>query len=202
MRRILATLRKHGMLPGADLYLPSVAGSVVGRTFGGSRTSWTHAEAKAIDEAESKLATRDDVLVVRLVKLKATYVHRDLWSDLLAVALSGDAWQTIGLPARDVRLLERVDVEGAVQFDQATSEAAESDGKLLEDRLLVIGGKVRMPSGRHDRTLTSWAAWAADHGAAPSEDLAAAYARLDAAARAFGRGAWLPWWKKPLRKRW
>jgi len=200
MRRILAALRKHGLLLAVDGELPSVTRLIVGGPVAGSW--WKHPQAQAIYDAKSNLARRADVLIVKLVKAKVTYVHRDLWPDVLAVALSGDAWQMGGMPSRDVRLLDRVDAEGVVQFDQATSESAESDGKELEARLLVIGGNVHTASGGHERTLTSWAAWAAEHGAAPSEDLVAAYARLDAAAKALGPSASLPWWKKPLRRRW
>jgi len=158
-------------------------------------------EDKTIHDVQTALGRHDDVLVVKLVKAKVTYVHRDLWSDLLAVGLSGDSWQMGHLPARDVRLLERIDVEGVVRFDQETSRIAESNGKELEARLLVLGGIEHERPGPLVRTLTSWAAWASEHGAAPSEDLAAAYARLDAAAKALGPTATLPWWKKPLRRR-
>jgi hypothetical protein len=200
VKRVLAALRKHGMLLGTDYQLPSVAAAAYdGRAADASSDRPGDREIFAVQAA---LGRRKDVLVVKLVRAKITYVHRDLWPDLLAVALSGDSWQMGHLPARDVRLLERVDTEGVVRFDQEAYRLAESNGNELEARLLVIGGIYHTHPGPQIRTLTSWAAWAFEHGAAPSDDLVAAYARLDAAANALGPTASLPWWKRPLRKRW
>jgi hypothetical protein len=204
LNRCLAALRKHRLLLAADAELPSVTTLVAGEPVSGSW--WSHPAGKAIYDVMGRLADRDDVLVAKLVSAKVTYVHRPLWADVLAMALAREPWQVDFLPRREKELLELLDRAATVRIDDDLAAKLDADagslGKEIEARLLAIGGQVHTESGAHARTLTSWTTWGEELGVRPSPDVAAARERLDAAARALGRKATLPWWKKPLRRRW
>jgi hypothetical protein len=198
-RACLAALRRRGLLLASAADLPNVAEICAGEPVAGSW--WGHPAGKRIFATMTRLLADDDVASMKLVSGKVTYVHRGLWADLHCVALSGDKWQMEFLPAREARLLERVDAEGVVRLDDAEVAAAETDGRELEARLLVVGGSEHSASGNHERVLASWPTWARGRDVAPAADAPAAYARLDAAAKSLGPRARLPWWPRPPRKR-
>src|SRR6185369_7141563 len=80
-------------------------------------------------------------------------------------------------------------------------------GRTLTARLLALdAGPARLPSGATVRTLESWRHWAArtNPDLHPLAAIQVPYAteRLDEAAKALGPAATLPWWRKPLRRRW
>jgi hypothetical protein len=154
-------------------------------------------------ELQRKLLAHRDVICTRLCARKRTLVHRSLWPDVLAMALSGGDWQTKWLPPTEARLLALIDEEGSVRVDEALAERVgailRSLGKTLETRLLVLGADVATESGSSVRTLTSWWSWAAERGVAPNPDEDEARARLETAARALVPKPLLPWWDQPLR---
>jgi hypothetical protein len=147
-----------------------------------------------------------DVLTVALLSGRRTYVHRALWPDVLAIGTAQDDWQMEWLPEREIELLELLDASGTVRMDVAAEILDAHGGTLgrtIESRLLALGGEARTETGATARTLTSWRHWMKRHPSARvAPDLGGAYARLDAAVKALGTKATLPWWRKPLRKRW
>lgn len=156
-------------------------------------------------DAPTRLLRHRDVLVLRLVHGHPTLVHRDLWPDLLAIAISGSPWQVEWLPPKDARLLEVVDEEGVVRLDQALAERLDASprhlGKALLARLLVLG--TLEPDGRGTaRTLVSWWRWAEEERVAPTPDEAQALARLEAASRGLSEHYHLPWFRRGIRHRW
>lgn len=173
----LAALRKHGLLMAGD---PST-------------------------ELQCGLRSHRDVISIRLVARGQTLVHRDLWPDVLAMALSGGDWQTKWLPPTEARLLALIDEEGSVRVDRALAERVDALhsglGKILEARLLALCTDVATESGGRVHTLTSWWSWAAEKSVAPNPDEDAARERLEGAARALVPKPLLPWWDQPLRRR-
>ena len=157
------------------------------------------------EELQIRLLSHRDVISTRLCARMRTLVHRSLWPDVLAMALSGGYWQTKWLPPTEARLLALIDEEGSVRVDVALAERVDAVlrnlGKTLEARLLVLGADVVTESGASVRTLTSWWSWAAEKGVAPNPDADAARERLEAAARAVILQPLLPWWDQPLRLR-
>jgi len=137
------------------------------------------------------------VLRLKLLVGRPTLVHRNLWPDLLAMALSGADWQVNWLSRHERELLDLVESEGCVTRDVALAErldaAATNLGNELESRLLVLGRTVRGEGLAVTRTLHSWWTWADEHGVAPAPDEEAARLRLEAVANALGPGAALPW---------
>ena len=154
---LLKELERHGILLESDALLPSVVGIVAGGPIRGSW--WGHPRGRDIFAASSRLAEHPDLMVVKLVSGKLTWVHRKLWSALLGVATSGEPWQRRGLSALARAVLSRIEKEGEVRTDQLDRPRAVAS-KILEERLLVRGEEVHTESGAHARVLQTWERWA------------------------------------------
>jgi hypothetical protein len=146
-----AYLAQHGLLMKADAKLPSVTTMLAGEPVSGSW--WTHPLAHAIFFALRDLADHRDVLLVKLVGGKDTFVHRTLWPEVAAIALSNEPWQTRGLTADAQKLLRSVEKDGSLECEGATA-------RLLETRLLVRGMQLHSHEGRHKKMLETWQRWA------------------------------------------
>ena len=148
-------LARRGLLMLADARLPSLTTLIAGGPIKGSW--WSHPRGKAIFAASNRLADRDDVLALKLVAGKVTFVHRKLWPSLYAVATAGEAWQTKGLSARARALLAKLDERSPmICDDKATTEAA----RELEERLLAPTMQIHTASGAHALQVESWEHWA------------------------------------------
>src|SRR5687767_5897748 len=110
LERLLALLESHGLLLLSDNRRPALAQLVAGEAIRGSW--WGHPEGKRIFALAGALGDHRDALVIKLVDGKLTFVHRRLWSAILAVAGAREAWQTRGLSSPARRLLARLDAEG------------------------------------------------------------------------------------------
>lgn len=184
---VRAALERHGMLLVTDKALPSVAALLAGGPVTGSW--WSHPEAAAIYHCCNDLNDDPDVLAVKLVLNKVTFVHRRHWAALLGVARARSAWQTDGLDREAEALEQRVTHEGRVTLEGKSAAATE-----LEARLLALSAEEHTASGAHAKVLESWATW--QERAAPRVvPLApdAATAVLEAAVAALGTSARLPW---------
>ncbi len=141
--------------------VPCVVHEIVGRPITGSW--WGHRQGKQIYALLEALEDRDDVLCLKLLRGKATYVHRALWPALLAVVLD-EAWrrprvQKLPSAARALlALVERGSQRGAPV----------GPAKALEVSLLVYGASEHTDAGRHEKRLTSWAHWARAHQVGPT----------------------------------
>jgi hypothetical protein len=155
-----ARLKNDGLLLKSDPRLPSVAGLAAGEAIRGSW--WAHPAAHAIFRELQRLVAHPDVLIVKLVAGKDTLVHRRLWPELLAIALSREPWQLRGLPAASRLLYEKVRKSGALDSTGASA-------KLLESRLLVHGEQFHSETGSHNKRLESWTVWAKRAGIADAE---------------------------------
>ena len=194
--RALRELERDGLMLETDPKLPSLVALVAGGPIQGSW--WGHPLGHTIFAAGEALFGHPDVLLAKLVSGKATWVHRRLWPALLAVALSGEAWQVDGLPEDARALLTRVRKEGEVA---ASGEPA----RELEIRLLVRGAQVHTESGRHSRVLELWEGWAKRVGASrgtvkPEEgraELELTLGLLNERHEGTGRLKW----QKPVRRR-
>ena len=155
-------MRRYGLLLESDPRLPSIVSLVVGKPIRGSW--WGHPNGAAIYNETNKLADRPDVLVLKLLDGKVTFVLDTLWPHLYAIGGSSEAWQVIGLSPQSQRLLALVRRHGLIRTDDPRISAAAgsqiSGAALdLERRLLVLGAQVHTESGRHAKTLESWSHW-------------------------------------------
>jgi hypothetical protein len=155
----LADLERRGLLLVSDTRLPSLASSIAGGPVHGSW--WAHPESRQIFRVLSELSAHPDVLVVKLIAGKDTLVHRRVWPQLAAIALSGEPWQFAGLSKPARRLYDRVLTEGQVEATGALTLE-------LETRLLVRAEPFHGESGTHRKRIEGWKRWAASAGVQPS----------------------------------
>lgn len=164
----LELLREHRVVtvtPSGPL--PSIVGQVVGGPVKGSW--WGHPDGKLIFRICSALAEHDEVLAVKLVEGKITFVHRTLWPALLRVVTDGrwrkGARASLGKMAQ--RLFGQIEnngelhmaaVEGNLKPDM---RGAMRKAKLeLEKSLLVLSTSEHTSAGKHESVLISWRRWA------------------------------------------
>ncbi len=138
----------------SDAKRPCVVSLVIGGPAKGSW--WSHPKGREIYALLEQLSAHKDVLAVKLIDDKVTFVHRRLWPAVLSIARARDDVQMKGLSPAARRLLARVDEAGEVQ-------AKGPIVKELECRLLVHTAQVHTKSGAHALVLTSWALWAKAH---------------------------------------
>lgn len=184
-------LTRDGLLLLHDAARPSLTTMVAGAPVRGSW--WGHARGGDIFATASALEDRPDVLVVKLLDRKVTFVHRRLWPALIAVGGARALWQLAGLDADATALWQVVEAEGRVRARRRGDAAA----RLLEDRMLVLGQQVHTESGRHETELVAWAEVARRarlRGRRPAPS--AAQAQLEAAALHAAPGARLPWQRR------
>ncbi|MEB3328727.1 MAG: hypothetical protein VKQ33_05795 [Candidatus Sericytochromatia bacterium] len=160
-------LTQQGWLLVADPALPCLATLVAGEPIRGSW--WGHPAGKTIYALADELQRRPDVMVVKLVGGKLTYVHERLWPALLAVAMAGEPWQQTKLSPESKWLLTRVGAQGRIRLDQmlhadwAARDLARA-AKLLEARLLVFSEDIVTERGAQTRALEGWEHWLARTG--------------------------------------
>ncbi len=189
----LKLVREHGLLTltpaGAGL---SLVESIAGEPLKGSR--WGRPASERISEVATALGASPEVLVLRLVGGKVTFLHRALWPALVRIARDPErvAEALRGLSPGAVRLHEEVERLGEVRLDELAREPAwpaERDltraARELEIALLVHGASVHTERGRPAIALRSWARAVPD-----SARREAAHLSLDAAREALSaRGA-------------
>jgi hypothetical protein len=190
-RRVFSELKHHGLLLLNDSDLPNLCTLIVGERVRGSW--WVHPRSQEIFAVYDAMEDHPDVLIMKLVSGKVTYVHRSLWPQAVAVGCARDRWQMEGLSAAARKLLADVDrapVEPGRTIRKAASE--------LEARMLVYGAQFHSESGAHVRRLESWRHWSGridiSHngisGAAARTVLEGVLAELN---REFGGKGILPW---------
>lgn len=203
MQKILSALERDGLLLEADSVMPSVATIIAGEPIRGSW--WGHKAGKTIYNTCEALIDRDDILRLKLLKGKVTYVHQKHWSDLIAIAVAREAWQVEDLSPAGKKLLGYVDKKGVARTDEKPANLVVADAraaaKELEDKLLVLGYSIHTESGAHAKGIESWRSWMTRIGfKGVSIEVQDAYARIEVAVAILGlqpkKGA-LPWpWKK------
>jgi hypothetical protein len=160
-RRARAALAEFGLLMLADSVLPSVATIVAGEPVRGSW--WGHARGMDIFRVATALGHDSDVLGIKLVKGKVTFVWRSLWPASLSVARSGEAWQTRALSPAARTLHKHVKNAGRVSLDELRERRLKTElgvaARELEVRLLVYAESAHTESGKHAKCLESWDHW-------------------------------------------
>jgi len=137
-------LEKYGLLLLQDKKLPSAVGIITGESVSGSW--WSHPKAHEIFR---KLEALDDVLTVKLIAGKVTFVHPRLQPAVAAVGAAREPWQIRGLSPAARKLLTRVDRDAEVR-------ASGAPAKQLQERLLVNAREEHTDAGRHVTVLEPW----------------------------------------------
>ena len=189
---ILQELETHGLLLTTDAKLPNVCALVAGDTVRGSW--WAHPMSHRMFRVLNEVGAHPDVLTVKLISGKDTFLHRSLWQPFLAVAMSREPWQFKNLDRKALELLQELDERGEVETKGAAAAA-------LEKALLVYGAQVHTEKGSHAKILKSWEKWMEAAGITPAGftpgEARGSFEKLMAHlnGRYAGRGT-LPWHKR------
>lgn len=151
------------MLLESDPKLPSVCTIITGEPMKGSW--WSHPMAQTIFQVNERLDDHPDVLIAKLLAGKVTFVHRQFWPALLAVATSKEPWQMRNLPHTAQKVLQLLKKAGAVRSDDLRigtvgRKDLNESVRILERRLLIHSQQVHTESGAHAKVLESWQSWA------------------------------------------
>jgi hypothetical protein len=160
----LAVLRRRGLLAlGCAGSAPSLAEEVAGEPV---RGSWqAHPQGDLIHRLAAALEASPEVLVVKLVAGRATFLHRALWPALMRLACDADrvAAAVAALSPMAARLREFVEREGEVRLDDLARQPAwppERDlaraVKELEAGFLLHTVAAQGRGGRATLVLRSW----------------------------------------------
>lgn len=187
----LTALQKYGLLLLNDPALPNLCRLVAGERVRGSW--WAHPRAQEIFQVYDALEDHPDVLIMKLISAKVTYIHRTLWPQILAVGRAREPWQMKDLPAAARRLLAEVDKAPVYPGREKAAAARE-----LDARVLVFSSQFHAESGAHVRRLESWDHWCNRTGCSPESmtPRAARQAleeRIASLNREFRSGGRLPW---------
>lgn len=144
----LAFVRKHGIvMMTRHESRPSLVEAVVG---GPVKSSWWgHPKGKLIYALAEAIHDSRDVLSLKLVDGKVTFIHRSLWPALARVVTEVNRRRLSPEAAKLLRIVER---RGALQLDEPGLKGR----KELESTLLVHSGSVHTEKGSHATVLTSW----------------------------------------------
>jgi len=151
--RVIKQFETHRLLLQTDAHLPNVCTLVTGEPVRGSW--WGHPRSHEIFRVNCDLADHPDVLLVKLISEKNTYVHRALWPAIVAVGKARESWQMDRLSRDSLVLLEKLERESPLETSGESSKAASE----LEKVLLIYSEQFHTERGSHSRRLETWDAW-------------------------------------------
>jgi hypothetical protein len=154
--QVFAQLQNDGLLLMSDLvYL------ITNERIRGSW--WSHKLAQTIFNVSEMLEDHRDVMVMKLISGKVTFVHRELWNHIYSIGVARADWQLEKLSTNGRRLLDTLDHVGRMQTDEIGDEfgAKPTDiSRELELRLLIHAERIHTGSGKHAKVIEPWEAWA------------------------------------------
>jgi hypothetical protein len=158
---VFQQLEKFGLLLLSDSNLPNVATLVAGEKVSGSW--WSHKAAQRIFAVSELLEDHSDVLIMKLVSKKVTFVHRELWGHIYSIGVAREDWQLKKLPTVAKQLLKALDDQGSLQTNKLGKEFGPKPAdtaRELESRLLLHASQMHTESGAHATVIETWRAWA------------------------------------------
>ena len=158
---VVLQLEKSGLLMLSDSSLPNVAGLVAGENISGSW--WSHKAAHRIFAVSEMLEDHPDVMVMKLVSNKVTFVHRELWQHVYSIGVAREDWQLRKLSRVAKQLLKTLDTQGSLQTNKLGKEFGPKPAETareLESRLLLHASQIHTESGAHAKVIETWPTWA------------------------------------------
>ena len=159
--KVFLQLEKFGLLLLSDSSLPNVATLVAGEKVSGSW--WSHNAAQRIFVVSETLEDHADVLILKLVSNKVTFVHRELWGRIYSIAVAREDWQLSKLSPIAKRLLNTLDDQGSLLTNKLGKEFGPKPAETareLESRLLLHANQIHTESGAHAKVIETWPTWA------------------------------------------
>ena len=158
---VFLQLEKFGLLLLSDSSLPNVSRLVADKKISGSW--WSDEAAHRIFAVSEMLEDHPDVMIMKLVSNKVTFVHRELWGRVYSIGVAREDWQLKKLSAVAKRLLKELDAKGWLQTNKLGKEFGPKPGETvreLESRLLLHANQIHTESGAHAKVIETWDTWA------------------------------------------
>ena len=158
---VFAQLQNEGLLLLSDAAFPNVTNRITGERLRGSW--WSHDHAHDIFAVSEMLVDHPDVMTMKLLSGKVTFVYRELWHRIYSIGVARDEWQLNKLSANAVNLLEALDEAGSIRTNEAGKRFGPKPGdaaRELELRLLLYAQQVHTEAGAHAKVLETWDVWA------------------------------------------
>lgn len=157
-KRLHKELDQFGLLLLSDSSLPSLTAIVAGKPIKGSW--WGHPQGNLMYNLSNELMDSPNILTLKLINKKITFVDQRHWDSIFAIALAGQKWQTEKLSPDAKKLLKIVQLKGSLRADDDNLKQSPTEiGKIasqLEERLLLYSESIHTDSGKHIRVLSSW----------------------------------------------
>jgi len=205
-QEILKKIEDYGLLLEADPDFPSIVGLVTGEKIKGSW--WGHRKGHEIFSISRKVRDEEDILVIKLISCKVTYVHKRLWTDLISILIVKENWQIDNMSNNGKKVLELVERVGVIRADNLESETKNKFNKKdlnkaineIEKGLLIFCNEVHTEKGYHAKLLKTWYHFLNEKGLKfdGQTDIVAAKENIDKIVAElntkFDSKARLPWW--------
>jgi len=123
---------------------------------------WSHKLAQTIFNVSGMLEDHPDVVVIKLISGKVTFVHRELWNLVYSIGVAREEWQMKKLSTHAKTLLKALDQAGVIHTNKLGKELIPKPGNVareLELRLLIHAEQVHTESGKHAQVIETWDAW-------------------------------------------
>lgn len=159
--KVFLQLQELGLLLLSDSSLPNVSHIVANTKVKGSW--WSHESAHTIFAVSEMLEDHPDVLIMKLISDKVTFVHRELWGHVYSIGVAREDWQMTKLSPDAGRLLQALDAEGLLQTNKLGKDFGARPGETareLEQRLLIHASQIHTESGAHAKIIETWDKWA------------------------------------------
>lgn len=159
--RAMSILKESGLLIVMGLEFPDVCRLVTNEKLKGSW--WGSSAGPEIFAIGEMLSDHNDVTVTKLISGKVTFVHRQLWQQLVAVGNARDDWQLKHLTAPGKFLLKQLDQEGSLVTNTLGPQLGKKAGNVareLELKLLLHSNQFHTERGLHAKRLETWNHWA------------------------------------------
>jgi hypothetical protein len=146
----LAHLKKEKFLLLVDNRQPSLVTILTGEKLKGS---WFgHPLGNIIYNTSNNLSARKELLVMKLIDGKYTFIAPELRDAAYALGGYVDDWQGKKLSPSAKRLLAKLEKAGTLPVNASNK----ADAALLEKLLLANGEQQHTDSGKHVKVLFSW----------------------------------------------
>ena len=105
--QVFLALKTNGFLMLSDNALPSIAGIITGTPIKGSW--WGHPKGNEIFNCSSEIDDHKDVLSLKLINGKVTFIHKSMWPALFGIVAVRQPWQTKLLSPAAKKILLKTD---------------------------------------------------------------------------------------------
>lgn len=152
--RVMTELEAKRVLLEFDNFFPSIVNIIAKEPIKGSW--WGHAKGKIIYNVANEVEDHSDVLKLKLVAGKSTYVHRLLWDALFSILTQPISRQVNSLSPGAKKLLSHLQKKACLRADEIDQANVTAFIKELDLALLIRTESIHTDSGKHIKQMETW----------------------------------------------